>query len=223
MRFLADENFPGAAVTVLGAAGHDVAWVGAVVAGASDPDVLAWAAREERILLTFDKDFGELAKGSALPPGCGVILLRMPMPRPGDAGRRLADLITAREDWAGNFSVIEPGRVRMRPPGRPAPEGRTDWERVRAMTDEEVVAAAVSDPDAQPITPEQLARMRRLPDVKALRARLGMTQEQFACTYCLPLGTVRDWEQGRTRPDAPALALLAVIDREPEIVRRALH
>jgi hypothetical protein len=113
MRFLADENFPGAAVTALGAAGHDVVWVGAVVAGASDPDVLAWAAREERILLTFDKDFGELAKGSALPPGCGVILLRMPMPRPGDAGRRLADVITAREDWAGYFSVIEPGCQRI--------------------------------------------------------------------------------------------------------------
>ncbi len=108
-------------------------------------------------------------------------------------------------------------------PGLPAPEGRTDWERVRAMTNEEVVLAALSDPDAQPLTPEQLARLRRLPDVKALRARLGLTQEQFASTYCLPLGTVRDWEQGRTRPDAPALALLAVIDREPEIVRRALN
>jgi predicted nuclease of predicted toxin-antitoxin system len=117
MRFLADENFPGAAVTALGAAGHDVVWVGTVAAGASDPDVLAWAAREERILLTFDKDFGELAKASALPPGCGVILLRMPMPRPSDVGRRLADLITAREDWADHFSVIEPGRVRMRPLG----------------------------------------------------------------------------------------------------------
>lgn len=108
-------------------------------------------------------------------------------------------------------------------PGLPIPEGRTDWERMRAMTDEEVVAAALSDPDAQPLTPERLTRMRRLPDVKALRARLGLTQEQFASTYCLPLGTVRDWEQGRTRPDAPAVALLALIDREPEIVRRALN
>jgi predicted nuclease of predicted toxin-antitoxin system len=117
MRFLADENFPGAAVTALGAVGHDVVWVGAVAPGTSDPDVLVWAAREQRILLTFDKDFGELAKASALPPGCGVILLRMPMPTPSDVGRRLADLITAREDWAGHFSVIEPGRVRMRPLG----------------------------------------------------------------------------------------------------------
>jgi len=90
------------------------------------------------------------------------------------------------------------------------------------MTDEDVMAAALSDPDAQPMTQEALARMRRAPDVKALRARLDMTQEQFAHAYRLPLGTVRDWEQGRTRPDAPALALLAVIEREPDIARRAL-
>jgi predicted nuclease of predicted toxin-antitoxin system len=117
MRFLANENFPGAAVAALEAAGHDVVWVRIAAPGASDPDVLAWAAREERILLTFDKDFGELARASALPPACGVVLLRMPMPKPGDVGQRLAGLITARDDWAGCFSVIEPGRVRMRPLG----------------------------------------------------------------------------------------------------------
>lgn len=113
-------------------------------------------------------------------------------------------------------------RIRIEP-GKPLPESRTDWERVSAMTDEQVMEEALADPDAQPITDEQLARMRRAPDIKALRVRLGMTQEQFARTYRLPLGTVRDWEQGRTRPDAPALALLAVIEREPEAVRRALH
>jgi predicted nuclease of predicted toxin-antitoxin system len=118
MRFLANENFPGAAVTALEAAGPDVVWVRTAAPGTSDPDVLAWAARERRILLTFDKDFGELARGSALPHTCGVVLLRMPMPRPGDVGQRLADLIIARDDWAGHFSVIEPGRVRMRPLGR---------------------------------------------------------------------------------------------------------
>jgi hypothetical protein len=115
MRFLANENFPGAAA--LEAAGHDVAWVRTAAPGTTDPDVLAWAAREERILLTFDKDFGELAKGSSLPRACGIVLLRMPMPKPGDVGQRLADLITARDDWAGYFSIIEPGRVRMRPLG----------------------------------------------------------------------------------------------------------
>jgi hypothetical protein len=117
MRFLANENFPGAAVIALGSAGHDVVWVRVAAPGATDPDVLAWAAREQRILLTFDKDFGELARASALPRTCGVVLLRIPMPRPGDAGQWLADLITSRDDWASYFSVIEPGRVRMRPLG----------------------------------------------------------------------------------------------------------
>jgi predicted nuclease of predicted toxin-antitoxin system len=117
LRFLANENFPAAAVASLAAAGHDVAWVRIVAPGMPDPEVLAWATREHRILLTFDKDFGELARGSGLPRTCGVVLLRMPMPKPEEAGQRLAALITAREDWAGHFSVIEPGRVRMRPLG----------------------------------------------------------------------------------------------------------
>jgi predicted nuclease of predicted toxin-antitoxin system len=117
MRFLANENFPGAAVRAFEEAGHDIVWVRIAAPGISDPDVLAWAAREERILLTFDKDFGELARTAALPATCGVVLLRLPMPRPSDVGRRLVDLVTSRDDWAGHFSVIEPGRVRMRPLG----------------------------------------------------------------------------------------------------------
>jgi hypothetical protein len=80
----------------------------------SDPEVLAWAAREQRILLTFDKDFGELAAKASLPSGCGVILFRLPMPKPGDVGQQLAGLIGARHDWPGHFAVIQPGRVRMR-------------------------------------------------------------------------------------------------------------
>jgi predicted nuclease of predicted toxin-antitoxin system len=115
MRFLANENFPGAAVSALAAAGHDVVWIRTAAPGVTDSDVLAWAVRDERILLTFDKDFGELARGVAMPPMCGVILLRIPMPKPDDVGQRLADIITGRDDWAGNFSVIEPGRIRMRP------------------------------------------------------------------------------------------------------------
>ena len=114
MRFLANENFPGAAVSALASEGHDVVWVRTAAPGTSDPEVLARAARESRILLTFDKDFGELARASALPASCGVVLFRIPMPRPGDVGPRLAELITARADWAGHFSVVEPGRVRMR-------------------------------------------------------------------------------------------------------------
>jgi predicted nuclease of predicted toxin-antitoxin system len=114
MRFLANENIPGAAIINLEAAGHDVVWVKIAAPGTSDPDVLAWAAREERILLTFDKDFGELARAAALPGTCGIILFRLRMPKPSEAGQRLAGLITARNDWAGHFSVVEADRVRMR-------------------------------------------------------------------------------------------------------------
>jgi hypothetical protein len=114
MRFLANENFPGAAVTILESAGHDVIWIRTAVPGASDTEVLAWAARDARVLLTFDKDFGELARASTLPATCGVVLFRIPMPNPVDVGRRLGDLISARDDWVGHFSVVEPGRVRMR-------------------------------------------------------------------------------------------------------------
>lgn len=114
MRFLANENFPGGAITALVTAGHDVVWVRTVAPGSSDAEVLRWAEREQRILLTFDKDFGELAGRSTLSAGCGVVLFRTPMPKAGDVGQRLATIITARDDWAGYFSVVEPGRVRMR-------------------------------------------------------------------------------------------------------------
>ena len=115
MRFLADENFPGAAISALVAAGRDVVWIGLAAPGSSDSEVLEFAIREQRILLTFDKDFGELARASSLPPTCGVILLRIPMPGPDATGQMLADLILARDDWAGHFSVIEPGRIRLGP------------------------------------------------------------------------------------------------------------
>jgi hypothetical protein len=114
MRFLADENFPHAAIAALEASGHDIVWVRLAAPGAADADVLALAVRENRILLTFDKDFGELAARSALPPGCGVVLFRVPAPKSAAASRRLAARIAERDDWAGHFSVIEPGRVRMR-------------------------------------------------------------------------------------------------------------
>jgi putative transcriptional regulator len=102
------------------------------------------------------------------------------------------------------------------------PADKTDWARIDAMTDEEVVAAALSDPDAQPLTPEQLAKMRRVSRVKVLRQRLGMTQMQFADAFHLPITTLRDWEQHRSTPDAPARALLLAIERDPEVMRRLL-
>ncbi|MSO94136.1 MAG: helix-turn-helix domain-containing protein [Rhodospirillales bacterium] len=102
------------------------------------------------------------------------------------------------------------------------PKDVTDWERVRKMTDAEVLRAARSDPDAQPLTARQLKQMMRVPDVRRVRRKLGMSQAGFARAFWLSLGTVRDWEQGRFSPEAPARVLLAVIEHEPAAVRRAL-
>lgn len=88
------------------------------------------------------------------------------------------------------------------------------------MTDEEVLAAARSDPDAQPLDSETLAKMRRVSPVKVLRQRLGMTQAQFAEAFRLPISTLREWEQHRSTPDAPARALLQAIGREPPLGSR---
>jgi len=107
-------------------------------------------------------------------------------------------------------------------PGDPLRRGENDWARLDAMTDEEIMVAARSDPDAPPLTPEQLAGMRRVSRVKVLRQRLAMTQVEFAEAFHLPITTLRDWEQHRSTPDAPARALLLAIERDPEVMRRLL-
>ncbi len=112
-------------------------------------------------------------------------------------------------------------------PGDPLLETATDWEAVHALTEEQLYAAALSDPDAQPIprgTEEELAKigLKKIVNPKRLRDRLGLTQEEFAARYRIPVGTLRDWEQGRKRPDAPARAYLAVIDRDPHAVANLL-
>ena len=113
--------------------------------------------------------------------------------------------------------------VRVMPDGTTQPLAEsTDWERLRAMTDEEVAAAALADPDAQPLSEAQLAGMKRVPRAKTLRRALGLTQEEFAARYHIPVGTLRDWEQGRSEPDQPARAYLAVIAGDPEGVSRTL-
>jgi len=90
------------------------------------------------------------------------------------------------------------------------------------MTDAEVHAAALSDPDAQPLTAEQLAHMKPTPRAKIIRRALQLTQEEFAARYHIPLGTLRDWEQGRAQPDQPARAYLRAIAGDPQGVQRAL-
>jgi putative transcriptional regulator len=105
-------------------------------------------------------------------------------------------------------------------PNRPP---KTDWRAFDAMSEAQRHRAARSDPDSQPATKAQLARARRVPTVRALRKKLKLTQEEFAARFHLPLGTVRDWEQGAHVPDKAAQVLLTVIAKEPDAVARALE
>lgn len=99
---------------------------------------------------------------------------------------------------------------------------RHEWSRLDAMTEADKHAAALSDPDNRPLTAEDMKRMRRTPRAKVIRRALGLSQEDFAARYHIPVGTLRDWEQGRVEPDQAARAYLTVIAREPEAVRKAL-
>jgi putative transcriptional regulator len=100
---------------------------------------------------------------------------------------------------------------------------KTDWRAFDAMSEAERHQAALSDPACPPAIEAQLARARRVPTVRALRKKLNMTQEEFAARFHLPLGTIRDWEQGAHRPDKAAQVLLRVIANDPDAVARTLE
>ena len=113
MRLLADENIAGVAVEALRARGHDVLWVRTEAPGSSDADVLKLAEQADRIVLTFDKDFGELALRGKTSRPSGVVLFRMrPLP-PHRLAQMIARVLESRTDWVGHFSVVEEERIRM--------------------------------------------------------------------------------------------------------------
>jgi putative transcriptional regulator len=99
----------------------------------------------------------------------------------------------------------------------------TSGRMLKPMTPAAIEAAARADLDAQPLTAEDLRRMKRTPQAKIIRRALALTQEEFAVRYHIPLGTLRDWEQGRARPDRPTQAYLKIIACEPERVQRLLN
>jgi predicted nuclease of predicted toxin-antitoxin system len=122
MRLLADENFPRPAVVALREAGLDVQWIAETDPGAPDDEVLAICLATHRTLLTFDKDFGELAYRRDLPADCGIILFRITPQAPDEVASFAAAALTSQPSWVGHFSVITRQRIRMRPlPGIPKP------------------------------------------------------------------------------------------------------
>jgi predicted nuclease of predicted toxin-antitoxin system len=113
LRFLADESCDFAVVRVLRTEGFDVVSVAEASAGADDERVMAMALREHRILLTEDKDFGQLvfAAGSK---SLGVGLIRFPASARSAVGARMLELVRKHADrLTGSFVVLQPERIRI--------------------------------------------------------------------------------------------------------------
>lgn len=110
--------------------------------------------------------------------------------------------------------------VRVLDDGSEAPFPRAP---MRPMTEAEIHAAAMADPDARPMTDAEWQAARKVPRARTLRRALGLTQEEFAVRFQIPLGTLRDWEQGKSEPDQAARAYLKVIAADAEAVVRALE
>lgn len=115
MQILANVNVPKATVDALRLAGHDVLWALERMATDTDFAILSTAQTESRILLTNDKDFGDLAVRAGLRAECGVILLRLKGLSPDEVVERTLEAIGSRTDWANHLSVVEKKRIRMRP------------------------------------------------------------------------------------------------------------
>lgn len=115
MRFLADENFPAPVVRELRDRGEDIAWVAEDMRAAPDEAILIRAEVEQRVLVTFDKDFGELAFHAGLPAGCGAVLFRLTGESPEEDNARALAVLMSRQEWENHFVVVQDDRIRIRP------------------------------------------------------------------------------------------------------------
>ena len=100
----------------------------------------------------------------------------------------------------------------------PIPIHPVDWD--PPMTDDEIHAAALSDPDNPPLTAEQLANFRRISPARFIRRKLGMSLEAFSADFGIPVATLRAWERHDAEPSPAELSFLRAIARGPEEVRR---
>ncbi len=115
MRLLADENVPLATIRRLRRAGHDVESVVDLGGGESDMEVLRRATASERLLVTFDRDFGRLVFRQGLPASAGVVLLGFQPRTPEETATILEPLLASEaERFRGRFTVVERERIRQR-------------------------------------------------------------------------------------------------------------
>jgi predicted nuclease of predicted toxin-antitoxin system len=115
MRFLADENFPWLTVKKLCEQGHDVIWIKTLCPGSSDEQVIRLAQQQQRVLLTFDKDFGELVFRKGQGGSHGVVLFRIPLLSAEQVTQMIVLTLNSRSDWEGQFSVVKETHIRIRP------------------------------------------------------------------------------------------------------------
>ena len=114
MKLLADENVPLSIIRALEEDGYDIRCIRLDAPGISDIEVMRYAHKDNRVILTFDLDFGELAVKDRVYPSAGIILLRLHQMNPHQMAEYTRGVIGSRKDWEGHLSVIENDRVRMR-------------------------------------------------------------------------------------------------------------
>ncbi len=105
--------------------------------------------------------------------------------------------------------------------------GKTNWNKVKSLTEKQIIAAAKSDSDAKPLTRAQLKKFKRVHppteiDVKAIREKLHVSQKEFANYFGVSARTIQEWEQHRRTPTTIARNFLKVIDKAPKEVLKAL-
>jgi predicted nuclease of predicted toxin-antitoxin system len=115
VRLLLNENFPAPAVSVLRESGFDVLAIAETFAGITDQEVLALAVREQRWLVTFDRDYGDLLFARRLPAPPALILLRVASYRPAEPAAWIIELIRNNQEYLGKFIVFDGNTLRSRP------------------------------------------------------------------------------------------------------------
>lgn len=105
--------------------------------------------------------------------------------------------------------------------------GKTNWAKVKSLTEKQIILAAKSDPDAKPLTKTQLNKFKRVQapkeiNVKAIREKLHVSQKEFASYFGVSVRTIQEWEQHRRKPTTVARNFLKVIDKAPKAVLKAL-
>lgn len=114
-KYLANENVSQDAVTAARRAGHEMAWIKEISPGANDDSVLARSVAEQRVLVTFDKDFGEMTFRRGKAASSGIILMRPRLRSRQYVATFVLAVLAQPVVWEGHFSVAQEGKLRVVP------------------------------------------------------------------------------------------------------------